>query len=87
MANNRISIKDLRILADCINEATGSPVKPYVDGKAQVDNYHISEAYGGVCLHRMHSTGGAVTTPLCSYHEPKRDLYNRMVAFLSGLQS
>lgn len=82
----RISIKDLEMLAMRINEATGSPAKPYVDSKAQVGNYHISQAYGGVCLHRMHSVGGAVTTPLASYHEPKRALYDRMTSYLAGLE-
>jgi hypothetical protein len=86
VATNRISIKDLERLTLIINEATGSPVVPYADGKAQIGNYHISQAYGGVCLHRMHSEGGAITTPLCSYHEPKRDLYNRMVAFIAGIE-
>jgi len=84
---NRISIKDLEQLALTINELTGSPLKPYIGGVAQVGNYHISQAYGGVCLHRMHSAGGAVTTPLASYHEPKRALYNHMQAFIAGLQA
>lgn len=83
----RITQRDLELLCDRINELTSSPVRPYFGGKAQVGNYHISFAYGGVCLHRMHSEGGAVTSPLCCYHEPKRDLYNRMLAYIAGLES
>ncbi len=86
----RITEKDLERLCKRINEATGSPVQTYSrndDGKlvAQIGNYHISHSYGGVCLHRISSAGGGVMTPLSYGHVPKRDLYNQMCAFLSGL--
>lgn len=89
----RITEKDLQRLCDRINEATGSPMKPWdrAEGedrmRAQIGNYHLSHAYGGVCLHRMHNEGGGVSTPLSGGHEPKRDLYNRMTAFLAGLEA
>lgn len=86
MTSQRISIKDLERLASHINMLLGMPGQPYKDGKAQIGNYHISQAYGGVCLHRMHSEGGGITTPLCSYHEPKRDLYYKMQAYIAGLE-
>lgn len=83
----RITESDLKKLCRVINDLTGSPAESYINGRAQIGNYHISFAYGGVCLHRMHSEGGAVTTPLCCYHEPKRDLHNRMLAYIAGLES
>lgn len=86
----RITDKDLDNLAATINRLTGSPEKPYaqVDGRhvAQPGNFHISHAYGGVCLHRMSNTGGGVSCPLVSYHSPKRELYDRMHAFIDGLE-
>jgi len=87
---SRITDKDLNGLAARINRVTGSPEVPYTsDGerhRAQIGNYHISHAYGGVCLHRMCSDGGGVTDVFRSGHIPKRELYFRMSAFLDGLE-
>lgn len=87
----RTTIKTLQYLVDRINQLTGSPTKPYlrVDGDklvAQIGNYHLSQAYGGVCLHRMHNDGGGVTTPLIWGHVPKRELEIALRAFISGLE-
>ena len=87
---NRITEKDLQRLIDSINERTGSPMKPWGkddvgDMVANIGNYHLSGAYGGVCLHRMHNKGGGVTTPLIPYHVPKRVLYGLLEAFLAGM--
>lgn len=83
---SRITDKQLESLVDRINELTDSPMQPWIDGKAQIGNYHLSYAYGGVCLHRMFNTGGGVTTPLVHGHVPKRELYNAMWAFIEGLE-
>ena len=83
---DRITEANLQGLCDRLNRVTGSPEKPYIDGKAQIGNYHISHAYGGVCLHRMHNSGGGVTEPLYCGHCPKRELYYRMHAFLKGIE-
>jgi hypothetical protein len=84
--SNRITQKHLEALCDRINTLTKSPTRPYVDGKAQVGNFHVSYAYGGVCLHRMFNAGGGVTCPIGSGHVPKRELYNEMQAFIRGLE-
>ena len=72
-----------------LNELTGSPLTPWsqVDGRnvANVGNFHLSGAYGGVCVHRMHSTSGGVTTPIISYHTTKRELYDRINSFMDGI--
>lgn len=84
---------DLESLCDYLNGITESPMKPYdrdrKTGKnvAQIGNYHISSAYGGVCLHRMFNTGGGITTPLMSGHVPKRELYDAMRHFISGINA
>lgn len=83
--STRITDKDLAAVCARINAATGSPAAPWVDGKAQIGNFHISHAYGGVCLHRMYNAGGGVSTPLMGGHVPKRELFNAMHAYLSGL--
>ena len=73
-------------MVDRINRITGSPSAPYIDGKAQVGNYHISHAYGGVALHRMYNEGGGVTSPLSTGHIPKRELAALMYAFINGIE-
>jgi hypothetical protein len=83
--STRITDKDLAAVCARINAATGSPATPYADGKAQIGNFHISFAYGGVCLHRMCNVSGGVSTPLMGGHVPKRELFNAMHAYLAGL--
>ena len=50
---------------DRLNEITGSPKEPWVktdEGfKAQVGNFHLDRAYGGVRLVRMMNTSGGET--------------------------
>jgi hypothetical protein len=83
---DRITNKNLNGLCAIINRVTGSPEAPYVDGVAQIGNYHISHAYGGVSLQRMSNASGGVTEPLYCGYQTKRDLWNRMHAFLKGLE-
>ena len=92
----RITEADLQAICDKINTATGSPLKPWtsttdgdstatIGSTANVGCYHISCAYGGVALHRVHNSGGAISNPLGGGYMPKRELYERLQAFLSGL--
>ena len=87
---NRITNTVLKAVVDRINRITDSPMEPYTkmpDGRyqANIGNYHLSGAYGGVDLHRMHNESGGVTTPLNCGHISKRDLYNLMQAYIAGL--
>lgn len=87
----RITEKHLQFIVDQINQVTGSPMTSHTktdDGKfyANIGNYHLSHAYGGVCLHRMSNLGGGVSTPLSHGHVPKRQLYDMMVSYLDGLR-
>ena len=87
----RITIKHLRALAARLNTITGSPMEyasPRTQGvpfSANIGNYHISQAYGGYCLHRVANHGGGVSCPLSSGHIPARDLYERMHAYIRGM--
>ena len=87
---NRITAKDLERLCDRLNHKTGNPLKPWQTddtGKmtANIGNYHISGAYGGVCLHQMANTHGGVNTLLSGGYSTKRELWNEMNAYLSGI--
>lgn len=85
----RITIKDLERLAALANEVTNSPATygTRENGKftTNVGHFCISQAYGGVSLHRIHNEGGAVSDVFRCGHTTKRDLYNRMQAFLTSL--
>jgi hypothetical protein len=52
---------------------------------ANIGNYHINGAYGGVSLHRVCTDGGGIHDVFRCGHVKKKDLYYRMQAFLSGL--
>jgi hypothetical protein len=90
----RITEKDLQAVCDRINRTCGTPLTPYEfqpakDGApskyvAQIGCYHLSHAYGGVALHRMYNEGGGVSD-VFGGHVTKRDLYERMHAFLRGI--
>lgn len=85
--SNRVTEKHLQAIVDRLNRITGSPEAPYIDGAIQVGNYHLSHAYGGVCLHRMYNDGGGVTSPLSCGHVPKRELQNLLYAYICGIES
>lgn len=73
----------------------GSELEPWErdeNGFRQVpDAYSISYAYGGAALHRNCSVNGDGeshgVSDVFGYHMPKRELYNRMQAFLSGIEA
>lgn len=87
----RITNKMLENKIDYLNEITSSPKEPWSKNKsgkliANIDNYHISGAYGGVCVHRMANEGGGVTTPIVYGHVPKRELYNALCSYINGIE-
>ena len=89
----RTTQKQLEFLCARINAAQKTPAKPYerseIDGSlvGQIGNYHLSGAYGGVSLHKTMTTGGGVCDVFSCGHVTKRDLYNRMSAYLAGVSS
>lgn len=86
----RITIANLEAVVSRINRLTGSPSTPWRRegdrNRANIGNYHLSQCYGGVSLHRMANESGGVTTPLGSGHVPKRELYEQLHAFARGLE-
>ena len=87
----RTTQKQLELLCARINAAQQSPAQPYerIDGSlvGQIGNYHLSGAYGGVSLHKTMTTGGGVRDVFGCGHVTKRELYNRMSAYLAGVAS
>ena len=87
----RITQSNLEAVAARINCTIGAPLVSYTrgeDGKlhANVGNYRISYNYGGAALHRMTDAAGGVDD-IFGGHMPKRELYEKMHAFLRGLEA
>ncbi len=88
--SNRITNAMLENAVEFLNELTDSPKETYVkkpNGKyeAQIGNYHLSGAYGGVSLHRICTKGGGVEDVFSCGHIPKRLLFEKIRAFRLGL--
>jgi hypothetical protein len=87
---NRITKKNLQARIETINSILNRPATPYsqVDGKlnANIGNFSLSQCYGGYCVHLMVNDGGGVSTPIWNGHIPARDAYERISAFIAGLQ-
>ena len=88
---DRITNKHLEAQIKYLNDITGSPETPWArgdDGKlvANVGNYHLSGAYGGVCVHRMENEHGGVSTPITYGHVPKRELHGKLRAYIDGIE-
>ena len=86
----RITNKDLEAVVRRINTMTNNPIEPYTKGEdgcfhSNVGNYHISGAYGGVSLHQMSNEQGGIRDVFSCGHTTKKDLYNRMQAYINGL--
>ena len=81
----RINESDLKAVIDRLNRMTDSPMTPWGGpGKANIGNYHLSCAYGGYGLHLMTNEGGGIRD-IFSGHMPKKELYYRMHAYISGM--
>ena len=95
----RITVNDLEAVCARINRAVGNdPAAPLWTrddtGKLhQTPNvYHLSGAYGGYSLHLSCSVDASgeshgIHDVFGCGHVPKRELYDRMQAFLAGRES
>ena len=89
MAKQRITERDLKSLIDRINVLTNSPDRPYnvTTGKSNVGCFCMSAAYGGYNVERIVNQSGGVTSPLGGGYHPKRVIYDRLRAFILGLET
>ena len=84
----RITNKNLDALCERLNRATNNPLSYRAeDGSIAIGHYHISGAYGGVQLHQTVNDGGGVRDVLRCGYTTKRDLWNQMHAYLSGIEA
>lgn len=87
---NRITRKDLQAVVDRLNRLVGASLEAYVkEGDkyaAQIGNFHISGAYGGVALHRMVNKSGGVSDVFSRGHMPTRELYELIHAYICGFE-
>lgn len=88
---NRITIAMLEFKVDYLNKITNSPPTPWTRRNgvmlANIGNHHLSQQYGGVCVHRMATKGGGVTCPLDHGHAPKRETWEKLNAYIAGIES
>ena len=87
----RITQKDLERMVLRINRKLNRPEAPYSRdengrAKANLGNFHISSAYGGVALEEIQTDGGGVRRVSTDGYGTKRQLYAWMTAFLSGIE-
>lgn len=86
----RITERDLKQVVDRINVIKGQNISAYTKTakglKANVGTYLLSSAYGGWSLQRLDNKSGGVETIIHGY-VPKRELYDKMQAFIKGLES
>ena len=76
----RVTEKDLKNLVARLNKMAGFDNPEY----STIGAYCLSFAYGGVSLHRYVNERGGVTDVFRSGHVPKRDLYNRIHAYITA---
>jgi hypothetical protein len=81
----------LESLVTRLNEVTGNPLETYSKDdtghfKANIGNYHIYEAYGGVQLHRMVNDDGGIRVMSENGCTTKHDLYTQIQMLLKGIE-
>ena len=87
---NRITMANLEYQVNRINELTNSPLE-YSDKtashfKANIGHYCLNGAYGGLKLARITNESGGQTDISTIGYASKRELYNFMQAYISGLE-
>jgi len=90
----RITEKKLQLVVDKLNRVTGNHLSPFTMGvndlgvrviKANVGTYVLDYAYNGVGLEQVDNESHGVRSIISGY-ETKRDLYNRISAFILGFE-
>ena len=86
----RITRKDLDGAVNLLNRITNNAAEPYrgEHGKwvANIGNFHISGAYGGVALHQTMNEAGGIRDIFQQGHMPMRELYNLIHAYRKGIE-
>ena len=91
----RTTTKHLESLIKQLNELPHKPIEPnYLlttnEGKKlywNIGNYHLVSAYGGYDLAQVVNDGGGITKPLYGGMVSKRELYNKLTAYINGVRT
>lgn len=88
----RITEKHLQAVVARLNRAMNRQMEPYtmVDGKmrANIGNFHLSHAYGGVCVQEMANESGGVNHACGMWaHETKRGCADKLHAALWAIEA
>lgn len=83
----RITRKHLEAAAKRINILMRTPLDYMTNGKVNVGHYGITESNGGFCLVKITNEGGGEACIVTGGHIPARDLYNRVWAFIAGINA
>jgi hypothetical protein len=87
----RVTDKQLQAMVDRLNRLTGNPAEPWTRGedgrnRANLGNYHLSFAYGGVDAHQMTNEGGGVRS-LTGRHGTRRELETFFCGMMQGIET
>ena len=88
---DRITIKQIERKIDYLNEITGNALKPYTWDKKEekltsnAGCYYWAGAYGGYKLEQI-CKGGGSSDPIYTGFVPKRELYDKICAFVRGIE-
>lgn len=90
MTSNRVTNAQLEAVVSRINRLTEQPGTPYtrVKGKlvANIGNYHLDRAYGGVKLVQMVGEGGGIRVITEGGFGTKRECWQAMQNFIRGIE-
>lgn len=75
---------------DYLNQITNSPLTAYTkigeSFKSNINHFKLYSAYGAYGLHRIVNEGGGVTDYYVYGLHSKRELLDRLSAFINGIQ-
>jgi len=81
----------LQVKIELLNELTGNPLKPWdlIEGRnvASIGNYYLSMQNGGYALYRIVNEGGGINDIFSRGHGTKRELYEMICAYISGIET
>ncbi len=87
----RITEKQLQHLVNRLNKITGQNLQPYdmtkTKNRANVGTYLLDAAYGGWQLAQICNENGGQDLPLGGGFEPKRATYEKIRAFILGIEA
>jgi hypothetical protein len=88
--SNRITVSQLESRVEYLNKITGSPETSWTKKNeimtANIGNHYLDGAYGGYDVCQIMNEGGGVNS-LFNYHRPKRELYEKLNSYISGIQA